>query len=71
MMEESERNALVQQRIKKMLENKKKNNRESGELTKRLKSNLGEKVYGEEEDEIQKPSSSMKIRRPTSAMKAA
>ena len=48
MMEENERNALVQQRIKKMLENKKKNNRESGELTKRLKSNLGEKVYGEE-----------------------
>lgn len=72
-MDDNDRSALVQQRIKKMLENKKKgaNNRESGELTKRLKSNLGEKVYGEEEEDIPKPSSSVRMRRPTSAMKAA
>ncbi len=43
---EEERSALVQQRIKKMLENKKRNNRESGELTKRLKSNVGDRQQG-------------------------
>jgi hypothetical protein len=71
-MDDNDRNVLVQQRIKKMLENKKRsNNRESGEITKRLKSNLGEKVYGEEEEDLPKPNSSMRLRRPTSAMKPA
>jgi len=72
-MEESDKNTLIQQRIKKMLENKKRNQtRESGELTKRLKSNLGEKVtQGEDPDEeIIKPQSSMRLRRPASALKA-
>lgn len=62
----------MQQRIKKMLESKKKSNRESGDLTKRLKSNLGDKLTAEEEaEDPPKPSSSMRLRRPTSAMRAA
>jgi hypothetical protein len=71
-MDDNDRSALVQQRIKKMLENKKKSNRESGDLTKRLKSNLGDKLTAEEEaEDMPKPSSSMRLRRPTSAMRAA
>ncbi len=71
-MDDNDRSALVQQRIKKMLENKKKTNRESGDLTKRLKSNLGDKLTAEEEpDDLPKPNSSMRLRRPTSAMRAA
>lgn len=48
-MDEAEKNTLVQQRIKKMLENKRKNlNRESSELTKRLKSHVGDKQISAE-----------------------
>lgn len=43
-MDETEKNSLIQQRIKKMIENKKKNLvREEGDHVKRLKSGVGDK----------------------------
>ena len=71
-MDDNERNANVQQRIKKMLENKKKNlQRESTEINKRLKSNVNEKYPAPEEDDDLKPNSTKRLRRPISAMKQA
>jgi hypothetical protein len=61
----------VQQRIKKMLENKKRNlQRDSGD-TKRLKSGAADKNTGHEEEDEGKPQSSLRMRRPVSAFKAA
>lgn len=71
-MDEIDKGTLVQQRIKKMLENKKKTQlRETGDSTKRLKSGNGDKILKEDEDEIAKPQSGMRMRRPVSAFKAA
>ena len=54
-----------------MLENKKRNQqRESGD-SKRLKSGAGDKHPHEEEEETVKPQSSLRMRRPVSAFKAA
>lgn len=54
-----------------MLETKKRTaNRESGQLTKRLKSNLGEKQMEQEgQEETSKPQSALRVRRPASAVK--
>jgi len=49
LMEEIDKGALVQQRIKKMLENKKKSQlKETGDSTKRLKSGNGDKMLRED-----------------------
>lgn len=50
-MEEADKETLVQQRIKKMLENKKRMQlKETGESMKMLKSGPGEKYSKEDED---------------------
>lgn len=50
-MEEADKNSLIQQRIKKMIENKKKNLvREEGDHVKRLKSGAGDKYTENEGD---------------------
>lgn len=70
-MEEADKNTQVQQRIKKMLEQRRKSvNRESAELGKRLKSNFNDKLNEDEEDRA-KPQSSLRQRRPASALRAA
>jgi hypothetical protein len=70
-MEEADKNTQVQQRIKKMLEQRRKSvNRESAELGKRLKSNFNDKLNDDEEDKA-KPQSSLRQRRPASALRAA
>lgn len=71
-MDDIDKGTLVQQRIKKMLQNKKKTQlRETGDSTKRLKSGNGDKNFKEDEEEIVKPQSGMRMRRPVSAFKAA
>lgn len=68
-MEETDRTSLVQQRIKKMLENKKKNaGKDDAEIGKRCKNGVQEE--GEEESG-RKPRSSIRDKRPVSAFKAS
>lgn len=73
-MEEGDKNVIIQQRIKKMLQNKKRNQtKESGELSKRLGGTLAEKQSrgsDEPDEELVKPQSSVRLRRPVSAIKA-
>jgi hypothetical protein len=66
---ESDKKA-VQQRIKRMMELRRKTgNHEEFQADRRMKSNAADRNGEEEGDEIVKPQSSLRSRRPTSAIR--
>lgn len=71
-MEDKPNTLLVQEKIKKMVEHRKKlAKRDSSELTKRLKSNLVDPEYPlpENQEGPNKPQSSIRARRPATGRK--
>ena len=71
---EEEKNRMVQQRIKKMVENKKKlMNRDDAEQNKRITSGVTDNKLqgGNKEIELDTPQSSIRLKRTTSAFKGA
>ena len=65
---EDEKNSLIQQRIKRMIENKRKTKDDQEQQLKRIKSGANE---FDTEEEPNKPHSTIRLRRPVSAFKAS